>query len=449
SFSDSLPLDHLHQMLDELTKAQKPASASFAQTIRTADVAQDIPPANRQKALQADCRWMLYAPLSTEQKLLGHLVLHYSDRPTLTRPEKKLLKIFCFHLGLFLSGTLFTHTHKQRRPDHTAAAQPEQLPGNSIPIIHNNHQIKLLLTAIDQIAARDVTVLITGETGTGKDLIAQEIHRRSPRRGNPFYRINCAALVPTLIESEIFGHEKGAFTGATMQKIGRFEMAHNSTLLLDEISELPLQTQAKLLQVLQEHTFERVGGTKTITSNARIIAATNQNLYALVHNNQFRSDLFFRLNIFPLDIPPLRERKDDIPALVLHFTKAYGNQLNLAPVELSKSAIQTLQQYHWPGNVRELQSFIARLTITESGKHVSPETIDSLLALEPHEPTLDYTATSLDLSQKQHIEEALRKTHGVVGGMQGAAKMLGVKKSKLFYQIKRLQINTSAFRQFT
>ena len=236
-----------------------------------------------------------------------------------------------------------------------------------------------LMKTVRNVAATDTTVLLTGETGTGKDLLARFIHRNSPRSSQTYIKVNCAALVPTLIESELFGHEKGAFTGAAARKIGRFEIADKSTLFLDEIGELPLTTQAKLLQVLQEREFERVGGTETIRTDVRIIAATNQNLRTMVVEKNFREDLFYRLNIFPVLVPPLRERREDIPLLGKFFADRFCAKLHRPRPHFDKSAVDVLLRYNWPGNVRELQNFIERVIILKSNQTLTGEDITPIL----------------------------------------------------------------------
>jgi transcriptional regulator with GAF, ATPase, and Fis domain len=305
-------------------------------------------------------------------------------------------------------------------------------------VIYASPSMSSLMGDIMNVASTDSTVLITGETGTGKDLIARTLHKMSSRRHNTFIKVNCAALVPTLIESELFGHEKGSFTGATARKIGRFEIANDSTLFLDEISELPLNTQAKLLQVLQEKKFERVGGAKTLSTNVRIIAASNQDLTLLVQEKKFRNDLFYRLNTFPIHVPALRERNEDIPLLVNHFIENFCSRLHRHPPHFAPDALETLNHYLWPGNIRELENFIERIIILKSNQSVTEEDVDSILHTSVEQ---EKEVVTLEEAERRHIKSVLKKTRGVVSGKQGAAKLLGVKRPTLQYRMKKLGIN--------
>ncbi len=300
-----------------------------------------------------------------------------------------------------------------------------------------------IMDSVRNVASTDATVLITGETGTGKDIIAASIHRLSSRKNNTFVRLNCAALVPTLVESELFGHEKGAFTGANARKIGRFELAHSSTLFLDEITELSLPIQAKLLQVLQEHTFERVGGTETIKTDVRIVAATNQDILKLVSENSFRQDLYYRLNIFPIHIPPLRQRQEDIPVLGRYFGDRFCEKLGRIRPQFTSDAEDVLMNYSWFGNVRELQNFIERVIILKSKQVVTGRDIKSLLNVASVQ---EQNSTKLLEVERKHIESVLKQTRGVIAGHYGAAKLLGLKRSTLQYRMNKLGIAAADFK---
>ena len=300
---------------------------------------------------------------------------------------------------------------------------------------------KKVLDKIRQVAQTDATVLILGESGTGKELIARAIHSNSKRGKRPLVKINCAALPANLIESELFGHEKGSFTGAITQKIGRFELANGGTIFLDELGEMPLELQAKLLRVLQEGEFERVGGTKTLQVDARVIAATNRDLETCVNNKEFRADLYYRLNVFPIYSPPLRERKDDIILLVNHFCKKYGLKLGRKVNSISRQVLDTLAAYDWPGNIRELENVIERgLIVTKSNVLEPGEWLP--LTPKPVESIDETTATSKSLSdiERQHIIDVMNQVNWKVRGDQGAARILNINPTTLEARMKKLGI---------
>lgn len=294
-----------------------------------------------------------------------------------------------------------------------------------------------VLKLAETVAPTDSTVLITGETGTGKELIARAIHNLSPRNANAFVKLNCAAIPTGLLESELFGHEKGAFTGAIAQRVGRFELAHQGTVFLDEIGEIPLELQPKLLRVLQEREFERLGSTKTLRTDARLIAATNLDLGAVVKDLKFREDLYYRLNVFPIHLPPLRERREDIPLLVRHFADHFARRMN-KPIETIRSeTLKALAAYHWPGNVRELQNVIERAVILSAGPVLNVPLSD----LKPSPSSDDSTnVATLDEAQRKHILSVLEETNWVVGGRNGAAARLGMKRSTLQFRMGKLGI---------
>jgi transcriptional regulator with GAF, ATPase, and Fis domain len=297
--------------------------------------------------------------------------------------------------------------------------------------------IQAVKGAIQQVAPTDTTVLIKGETGTGKELVARYIHELSLRKERILVKVNCAALSEGLITSELFGHEKGAFTGAIMRRLGRFEYADGATIFLDEIGDLPLDTQAMLLRVLQDGEFERVGSSKTITVNVRLIAATNRDLSLLVEEKLFRQDLFFRLNVFPIEIPSLRERIEDIPLLAAYFLEVYGRKLGKKVDKIEDETIQLFQNYSWPGNVRELQNIIEHSLVTSRGEDLKvPE---GYFAEEAKTRTKS-AFPSLEDYEKQYIEDVLTHTGGVLYGPNGAAKILGLKPSTLQSRMKKLEI---------
>ena len=290
-----------------------------------------------------------------------------------------------------------------------------------------------LCEALDQVAIvapTDSTVLIQGETGAGKELIARAVHMQSRRRDRPFVKLNCAAIPLDLLESELFGHEKGAFTGAVMQRLGRFETANGGTLFLDEIGDIPLQLQAKLLRVLQEQEFERLGSSYTRHVDVRIVAATNQDLVDLVTEKQFRIDLYYRLNVFPIDLPPLRQRVEDIPTLVAHFVQKFAERMSKRISRISKDDMVALLGYSWPGNIRELQNFIERAVIVTKGDVLQ-------LPPLPCSSALRTTPVTLKDAERDHILKALEDSNWVVGGKGGAAARLGVARTTLIDKMRK------------
>jgi len=297
-------------------------------------------------------------------------------------------------------------------------------------IVGSSAALRGVLDQIRTVAPTDATVLIEGETGTGKELIAQAIHTLSTRRDRPFVKLNCAAIPLGLLESELFGHEKGAFTGAVAQKIGRFEAANGGTLFLDEIGDIPLELQAKLLRVLQEQEFERLGSTYTHRVNVRVVAATNQDLATLVAEKQFRMDLYYRLNVFPVALPPLRQRAEDIPMLVAHFVHKYAKSMAKQVGKISSDALDELVRYPWPGNIRELQNFIERAVILTNGDVLH-------LSELPSNPMPSKDRVTLAEAERDHILNALKESNWVVGGRTGAAARLGVKRTTLISKMRK------------
>lgn len=289
---------------------------------------------------------------------------------------------------------------------------------------------------MERVAPTDSTVLITGETGTGKELIARAIHNLSPRKNRALVKVNCAAIPAGLIESELFGHEKGAFTGALTKRMGRFELADNGTIFLDEIGELPLDLQSKLLRVLQEGEFERVGGTQTFNVNVRVIAATNRDLEQLSKNGQYRPDLYYRLNVFPIHLPALREREGDIPLLAQYFVRKFAANLGKKIDRIPERMMTTLQRYQWPGNIRELEHAIERAVILSEGPELEP--ID-WLSQSPGKAGAGKIPT-LEEMERQHIVDVLEQTNWRVSGEKGAAKILGLNATTLEARMKKLGI---------
>jgi formate hydrogenlyase transcriptional activator len=323
------------------------------------------------------------------------------------------------------------------------ALDSDELWGRGFPrIIGNSAALGRVLDMVRVVAPTDATVLINGETGTGKELIAEAIHKSSERSNGPFVKVNCAAIPAGLLESELFGHERGAFTGAVARGIGRFERAHRGTLFLDEIGDLPLELQPKILRVMQERQFERLGGAATIHTDVRVVCATHQNLVEMVDQCQFRADLFYRLSVFPIELPPLRERPEDIPLLVRHFAMDYAARMRKRITVISEEFMAALARHAWPGNVRELQNLIERSVILATGA-----------VLTGSLPTLTYTtqngskkptspaAVTLEQAESSHILQTLLQTEGVVGGPKGAAARLGLPRTTLISKMRRLGIN--------
>ena len=306
-------------------------------------------------------------------------------------------------------------------------------------IIGNSSALEAVLEQVERVAPTDSTVIIQGETGTGKELIAHAIHNLSSRCGRSFVRLNCAAIPLDLLESELFGHEKGAFTGAIAQKIGRFELADKGTLFLDEIGDIPPALQPKLLRVLQEQEFERLGSTRTHQVDVRLVAATNRDLEEMVNHGQFRSDLYYRLNVFPVQLPPLRERREDIPALVSHFVERFGRRMGREIDNIPPETMSALSSYQWPGNIRELQNLIERAVIL-SNDGVLPNPLPAagtrVIAIASATPV-----TTLKDSQRTLILRTLEEVRWVIGGPKGAAAKLGLKRPPLIHKMQKLGIS--------
>ena len=320
-------------------------------------------------------------------------------------------------------------------------------------IVGNSSSLLDLLRRVDQVAPTDSSVLIYGETGTGKELIARAIHNRSNRKDRPLVKVNCSAISAGLVESELFGHVKGAFTGAFERRIGRFELAHGGTIFLDEVGELPLETQVKLLRVLQEREFEPVGSNRSVQVDVRVIAATNRNLQESISTGSFRSDLFYRLNVFPLEVPPLRQRRSDIAQLAMFFVSRYSRNLGRRIDGISAAAAERLNNYSWPGNVRELQNLIERALILAQGPilELEPDLIGLSESDAPRETQSRVTEAistfkTLEEVERAHISAALKQTHGVVEGANGAAKTLGIHPNTLRHRMGKLGIKASAHR---
>lgn len=378
-------------------------------------------------------------PLTFQEELLGVVALF--SRRALTPQEVNRLPVFAHQAAIAIKNAqLFGEVDRLRRQlqaENAYLKEEIKLQHNFTDILSHSDAMQQVLRKIEQVAVTDATVLILGETGTGKELLARAVHALSPRYDRPLVKVNCAALPATLIESELFGHAKGAFTGAISRRSGRFELADRGTIFLDEIADLPLDLQAKLLRVLQEGEFERLGDSRTIQVNVRVIAATNRDLQQAVANGDFREDLYYRLNVFPLRVPPLRERRDDIPLLVRHFVTTYSTKMGKRIERIPQRAMDALQAYAWPGNVRELENIIERTVILTSGTTLA---LDASLLGGSREPYTMPGADTLQDVERTHILHVLQETAWRIEGPRGAAVRLGLKPSTLRWRMQKLDI---------
>ncbi len=387
---------------------------------------------------RAGVKCVCYLPLASHGRTLGVLILGRIEEKAFTQEEVDFLMQIANQLALAVENALAYREIASLKDQLTQEKVylEDEIRGEMSfdEIVGKSVALRTLLQQVEVVAPTDSTVLISGETGTGKELIARAIHDLSSRRQSAFVKLNCAAIPAGLLESELFGHEKGAFTGAVAQRIGRFEVATRGTVFLDEVGEIPLELQPKLLRVLQEREFERLGSSRTMQTGARLIAATNQDLAAMVEQQKFRSDLYYRLNVFPVQVPPLRERQEDIPLLVRHFVKQYARRMNRSIDTIPSEAMSVLIRYHWPGNIRELQNLMERAVILSPG----PVLKVPLTGLQSRSPV--QKIETLEEAERHHIKEALERTNWVVGGPKGAAALLGMKRTTLQWKIDKLGI---------
>lgn len=335
---------------------------------------------------------------------------------------------------------------KQRLGEERSYLEGESRAEGKFPeIVGDSDALKKVLDQVSTVAASEATVLILGETGTGKELIAHAIHRMSRLKDGPFIKVNCAAIPTGLLESELFGHEKGAFTGAVSRKIGRMELADRGTLFLDEVGEIPTELQPKLLRVLQDQEFERLGSTHTVKVRVRVVAATNRNLLESIAQGEFRTDLFYRLNVFPVRVPSLRERREDIPLLIRHFVHKFARRMDRYIETIPKETMKALMQWDWPGNVRELENLMERSVILSEGNALRVPLGELQAKSQPQAEGSDRT---LDAAERQHIVRVLRETRGVLSGAEGAAQRLGLKRTTLQSKMRRLGITRKDFGDF-
>ena len=330
------------------------------------------------------------------------------------------------------------------QPIHLDRINAKLAKSSVLPCIVGTSQAWIrVLQQVELVAPTPTTVLILGETGTGKELVAKAIHAKSPRVGSPLVKVNCSAIPSTLLESELFGHEKGAFTGAVSRRIGRFEQAERGSIFLDEIGELPLEVQPKLLRLLQEREYQRLGSNRTEEADVRLIVATHRDLHGMCRAGTFRADLFYRLNVFPIRMPALRDRREDIPLLVAHFVARLARRLAKDVRTVSSAALRTLQSHDWPGNVRELENVLERAVIRTRGSELE---VDSGNAFEAYGALPQAFDPSFEAATRAHIVSVLKSTKGVVGGPNGAAARLGLKRSTLNFKLKKLGIEPAALR---
>jgi formate hydrogenlyase transcriptional activator len=384
-----------------------------------------------------------FLPIISRGKPLGTLAVLRQQEDAWTETEVSLLRQFALQVGVALENALtFSHVAelKEKVEEEKRYLEEELRTEYEFEdIVGESRPLKVVLKQVETVAPTDATVLIQGETGTGKELIARAIHTLSPRRERTFVRLNCAAIPLGLLESELFGHEKGAFTGAINQKIGRLELAHHGTLYLDEVGDIPLELQPKLLRALQEREFERLGSTRTIPVDVRLIAATNQNLEQMVEEKRFRGDLYYRLKVFPIVVPPLRERREDMSRLIHYFVEKYSRRLNKRIDSVPPEALRALSHWLWPGNIRELENFIERCVILTKGSALNVPINE--LKMPTEVPSSGSEA--LEVAERDHILRILRETKGVVGGPEGAAARLGLKRTTLNFKMRKLGISRS------
>jgi formate hydrogenlyase transcriptional activator len=382
-------------------------------------------------------------PLTTARHRLGTMVFGSKQEAAYDTADLEFLKRLAKQVAVAFENALafdvIEELKEKLQKEKVYLEEEIRTDNNFEEIVGESAALRRVLKEVETVAPTESTVLIHGETGTGKELIARALHQLSPARERTFVKLNCAAIPSGLLESELFGHEKGAFTGAIMQKVGRFELAHQGTLFLDEVGDIPAELQPKLLRVLQEQEFERLGSTKTIRVRVRLVAATNRDLQRMVQDGQFRNDLYYRLNVFPIVLPPLRERQDDIPRLVRHFTQKFARRMGRRIETIPADAMDALVRYPWPGNIRELENIIERAVILSPSAELQVPLMDLRPVALPTEGPGDDHGSFAD-AQRDHILRVLGEAEWVLGGPQGAAARLGMKRTTLQSKMKKLGI---------
>jgi formate hydrogenlyase transcriptional activator len=391
----------------------------------------------RDNGVQSFC----VVPLTTAQRRLGAMGFGSLQRRTYQEADLNFMQQVAKQIAVAVENALgykqIAELKERLSKEKLYLEEEIRTEYNFEEIIGESPTLKKVLKQLEIVAPTDSTVLILGETGTGKELLARAIHNLSGRRERTFVKMNCAAIPTGLLESELFGHERGAFTGAIATKVGRFELADGGTLFLDEVGDIPLELQSKLLRVLQEQEFERLGSTKTLKMNVRVVAATNQDLADMVEKKEFRNDLYYRLNVFPLMTPPLRERREDIPVLVRYFAQKFARHLNRSVERIPADTMDALTAYAWPGNIRELENLIERAVILSPG-------LDLMVPLSElkasHTPNHTAQVSTLESAEREHIVRALNATNWVIGGPAGAAVKLGMKRTTLQSKMQKLGV---------
>ena len=394
--------------------------------------------------VELGCKSACSVPLVTSNGTLGTLEIARTTDDVWTDEDVDFLVQVARQVAIAVENAL---SYRQLREMKERLATEKLYLEDEIRLDYNNGNMvgegaafQSVLKAVQIVAPTDATVLILGETGTGKELVARAIHELSSRSRGSFVKVNCAAIPGSLLESELFGHEKGSFTGAVAQKIGRFELADNGTLFLDEIGEMPLELQPKLLRAIQDQEFERVGGNRTIRTNVRFVAATNRDLKGMVDENRFRADLYYRLHVFPLTVPPLRERREDIPLLTRYFVQKHAQRLDRKVDRIPSHALEALMNYDWPGNIRELQNVIERSVILSNGPELRVDLPEMIGASSPLGPRSRRSSDATDAAERARILQALKDAKGIVGGPNGAAARLGLRRTTLQSRMRKYNI---------
>ena len=404
-------------------------------------------PEVRRLLLKAGITNELVIPLRTPHRVLGFLALGSIQEDCFREEDLPLFTQIAGQMALAVENALvfqeLSNAHEKLKSEKLYLESELYAEHNFADIVGASPAFKAVLDQVAVVARSDATILLLGETGTGKELIARAIHNLSERKNRTFVRLNCAAIPSGLVESELFGHEKGAFTGALAQKIGRFELAHKGTLLLDEVGDIPLELQIKLLRTLQEKEFERLGSTRTIKVDVRLVAATNRDLSELIRGGQFREDLFYRLNVFPIRIPPLRERTEDIPLLIKHFVSLYSRRMRKNIRSIPSETMARMTRMHWPGNIRELQNVIERAVILTEGETLQVMFPEPERPVAPTPAVGSSTAITLEDVERNALLDALRRAKGRVSGTKGAAALLGLKRTTFHSKMRRLNIERS------
>lgn len=390
--------------------------------------------------LEDDARSFCFVPLTTAVRRVGAMGFMSLEQAAYSEADLEFLQQVANQVAVAVENALafqeIAELKEKLAKEKLYLEEELRLEHGFDDILGDSQALKNVLKQVEVVAPTDSTVLIQGETGTGKELIARAIHRLGARAERTFVKLNCAAIPTGLLESELFGHERGAFTGAISQKAGRFELADKGTIFLDEVGEIPLELQSKLLRVLQEQEFERLGSTKTIRVNVRLVAATNRDLKALVEQHQFRSDLYYRLNVFPITLPPLRERREDIPILVRYFTQHYAVRMKKNIQTVPAKTLEVLSRYAWPGNIRELENLVERSVILTQGVDLQVP----MSELQAENRLVTTSAITLEEAEREQILRVLRETKWVVGGPDGAAARLGLKRTTLQSKMQKLNI---------